>query len=219
MILAQKILKPDWVGMMSTRDALVGLDKTTGNCECMITLLLVMKGDPNLAQIRSVFQKEVIEGRNTKGDLCYLKLKYYFESWLGFTFWKEEQDFSVDNHVREFEVPKEELNNNSDFVTEKQLLKALGPLATKPFPKGMSPWEALAIKNYKKAGNSHLHKDFKQTVHIAPVPNKSSGEVDEEYAIILRIHHALGKFKTRPDPQIFHVRIFFWFSNSLIGYY
>ncbi|CAL8102771.1 unnamed protein product [Orchesella dallaii] len=193
--LAQKLLKPEWTGMVSPRDALVGLDNTATQCECMITVLLTMKGDPDMKKVLEVFQNEVINGKNSKGELCYQKLQNYYDTWLGFTFWKKEENFQLENHVRELDPSEYDFlknNNKSEdgvAVKEDQLMKILGARSTKCFPPGVSPWEALIIRNYKKA-SPQLHHDFKANVPISSV--EKLGEKDCEFALVLRIHHAIG---------------------------
>jgi len=192
-ILAQKLLKPELVEIVSTRDALVGLDNASSQLECMITLLLIMKGDPDMNKILEVFKNEVINGKNSKGELCYQKLKNYYDTWLGFTFWKKEENFQLENHVHEINLSEydfmKENNNGKDGVTEEQLMKMLGARATKCFPPGISPWEALIVRNYKKAP-PNLHQDYKPNIPITPV--EKFGEKDCEFALVLRIHHAMG---------------------------
>ncbi|ODM98274.1 hypothetical protein Ocin01_08412 [Orchesella cincta] len=190
--IAQKIFKPEWTGMVSPRDALVGLDNTSSRCECMITLLLTMKGDPDMKKVLEVFQNEVINGRNSKGELCYQKLLNYYDTWLGLYFWKKEENFLLENHVHELD-PSEydcirENNNTETGVSEEQLMKILGARSTKCFPHGVAPWEALVIRNYKKAPGQLHH--YKANVPIAPV--ERMGEKDCEFALVLRIHHAMG---------------------------
>lgn len=167
----------------------MGLDNYTKHGECVITLLLALKGEPSIDLIRNVWQKEVLEGRNKHGELSYLKLFYYFESWMGFTFWKWEKDFSLENHIRMFDPSDIDPNNNSDTVTEEQLMTCMGSLATRPFPQGISPWEVLVIRKYKRKP-SDLHTDYRQTVHIKTIDTEF--EKDIEYAVVLRIHHAIA---------------------------
>lgn len=189
MIILQKICHPDWVGIMSTRDAVVGLDKISKKCECMITILLTLTGEGDIDSVREVFRREVIQAKDKHGRQCYLKLTYFFESWLGFTFWKREK-FLLENHVRMLDLTEfEHWNNNNDFVTEEQLMKVMGSLATKPFPYGMSPWEFLVVKRYKRTPPK-LHHDVTPTVPIVPV--EIGPDKDVECAVVLRVHHAIG---------------------------
>lgn len=175
--------------MLSPRDALVGLDNYTSHAECVFTLLLTLKGVPDINFIRQVFQKEVLQTKNKKGQLSFQRLTYYFESWMGFTFWKRDENFQIEKHVRECYPSEFDPTFQNDSITEEQLMHSLGSLATKPFPKYMSPWEILVIRNYRKLP-SRLHKNYYPTVSIPTVDTDS--EKDIEFAMVLRMHHALG---------------------------
>jgi len=197
-IILQKVFKPDWIGIMSSRDAIVGLDNTTQKCECIIMASLVFRGVPDVTKCREHFQKKVMEAKGTRGDYLYRKFKYYYENWLGFPFWKKEADFKLEEHFRKFDYNIKTkpmgANDSEESVTEDELLRSLGEIEALPFAKGRSPWEILVLPNYiPREGD--LHKDYavpEMTVTDWNDPNGSSSSNDKYFALVFRIHHAIG---------------------------
>lgn len=79
-----------------------------------------------------------IQGKEEK--LQYPNLQRHLTSWLGFWFWKNDQNFDVKNHITCS-------NLNKDFVTSEDLRQLEQQLLCKPFAEGKSPWEILMIPN------------------------------------------------------------------------
>lgn len=203
-ILLQRLLHPDWVGIMSSRDAIVGLDDTTKKCECMIVASVVFRGVPDVRKIQAYFHDNVMEARNAQGEYWYEKMTHYYENWMGFAFWKKEENFCLEKHLRPFDkniktkvVPG--LNGEmEEFVTEDELLRCLGEIEKLPFAKGQSPWEILILPNFiPREGDLHKPYIIPQLT-ITTTEDEVNGNVvvkskeDKHFTLVYRVHHALG---------------------------
>jgi hypothetical protein len=187
-ILLAKLCKPSLVKIVGPRDAVVGLDDVTEKCLCMINSTYTCSGEPDLASIRKHYMKNVINVRKD-GVLSYRKFKYYYESFMGYAFWKEECNFKIEQHVRFCEETEAILSNsnnneNDGFITEERLTFILGSLSTKPFPPKMSPWEVLIVRNYIPNPNK-LHTDY------VPTQQDDDHASHAKFLIVCRVHHAI----------------------------
>jgi hypothetical protein len=175
--------KPELKSIVCTRDAVVGLDDVTKRSQCVLNTMLTYRGEPDLEHIRNVFQQKVMDSMDKNGNKLYAKFTYYYESWMGYAFWKKENDFKLENHIRFCEETEELINENA--INEESLMTILGPICTKPFKKEISPWEILIVRNFIPASNK-INPEFK--------PNTEIGGDNEKrkFALVLRIHHALA---------------------------
>lgn len=86
-IFLAKIIRPDLVGIVGTRDGVVGLDDLTKKCQCVLNIMLTYRGEPDLDQICHVFQTKVMDVKYSKnGGNVYEKFTHYYESWMGYAF-------------------------------------------------------------------------------------------------------------------------------------
>jgi hypothetical protein len=94
---------------------------------------------------------------------------------LGFFFWKWEEDFHVREHVRAYDYDYDE-NPQAELRlpqprTDAELERVLGSLINRPYRRGFSPWEVLLVH-----------------------PFRSGSEGKEETVILWRFHHSMGDF-------------------------
>lgn len=196
-IILQKVLHPEWIGIMNSRDALVGLDDTTKRCECMIVASIVFRGVPDMHKIRQHFQKNVIDAKNAQGGLWYKKMTYYYENWMGFPFWRKEQDFKLEEHVRLFDYAVkrnkvvDRAGREEAYVTEDEVLRCFGEIEKLPFGKGQSPWEILVLPNYiPREGD--LHKAYVVPAMMRTTEGSGDDDADKYFSLVYRVHHAIG---------------------------
>jgi len=201
--LAKAFKRGDLVKIVGPRDGVVGLDDVTQKCLCMLNVLCVVDGTPDVPAIREHFMKNVMdveeESGGALGRKCYRKFKYYYESWMGYAFWKEEDNFRIERHVRLCEETEGILASQNDseggVIGEDALMRVLGDLATKPFPPKMSPWELLIVRNYVPKAPV-VHTDYVPAVKDIPEWMKYDEESikkeeGKQFVIVCRSHHAL----------------------------
>lgn len=192
-IVLQKVFHPDWACIMSSRDAIVGLDDTTKSCHCMIVASICFRGVPDMEKIHKHFQKNVMEAKNSQGKDWYKKLTYYYENWMGFPFWKKETNFKLENHLRIFDYNvnyKKIADRNGkveEYVEEDDLMRCFGEIETLPFAKGRSPWEIMVLKNYIPRGTHQAY-----TVPAMTITEGSEDNEEKYFTLVYRVHHAIG---------------------------
>ena len=106
-----------------------------------------------LGQVRSTFHDRILCCANKNGQLVYPELKQRKETYLNYSFWKEDENFDLNNHVRTYDYHGGELWLPEKFVTETNLERVTGGLLAQPWKKGQSPWELLVIHSYGERGN------------------------------------------------------------------
>ncbi|CAG7729399.1 unnamed protein product [Allacma fusca] len=192
---------PEWVGMMNVRDVFVSEDmRNPKGLTSTVSLILVLKGVPNYTELRKSFTEKVLLQPDKLGELAYEKFHYYSEDWMGFPFWKHEENFSLEQHIR----PCEETLGRKE-TTERDLMEIMGPLTTKLFMPKTSPWEMIIVENYKPAtlpckdkGKIPIYcfsnNNNNNNNNDNPDDNKNARpQVSEEdrFAVIFRFHHTL----------------------------
>lgn len=196
-IILQKIFHPEWVCIMNSRDALVGLDDTTKRCDCMIVASVVFRGVPDMQRIREHFEKNVMQVKNAKGGNEYEKLTHYYENWMGFPFWKQEKEFKLEEHLRLFDYKVntttaiDRNGKEAEYVTEEDLLRCCGEIEKLPFAKGQSPWEILVLPNFIPKEES-LHRACVIPQMTTQIGNGGDAEDNKYFTLLYRVHHAIG---------------------------
>jgi len=160
-----KYFHPEWVGLMTGKDVVVGADDIQKPRNVLLWYN-TLEGNVSLEEIRNNFNELVVQRKDPQtGQLIYPKYQQYFEPWLGYNFWKWDTKFDIRNHVKLLPGTGE-----SVVTTERQLLSRLGLVATAPFSPGRPYWECFSVPNYLPKGES--------------VPRRTM--------IVYRMHHGIG---------------------------
>lgn len=142
---------------------------------------------------------------------------------MGHAFWKKEENFVLEEHIRFCEETEAHLkgqevgviseddgnnNNNEDnfknnnnqvdyknnvnedksstsVVTEEDFCRIMGPISTRPFKRGMSPWEILIVRKFVPTV-AKVHGDFVPTTPVGGEDEK------EKFLFVFRVHHSLS---------------------------
>ena len=184
-----RVLHPEWIGIMNLRDVFVS-ERMEGKkgLSSVVTMATIQRGDPDMDFIRKCFMEKVMlqpckKSGSEEELLPYTKFTYYYDYWCGFPFWKEEENFSLESHIRVWEETGETETTEEDFVAK------MGPLTTRPFAKGMSPWEMLIIPNYIASvtpPDPQFIEDF-----VGNNNNNNDEKSEKRFVIIFRFHHTL----------------------------
>lgn len=153
----------------------------TKPCAVVVTKLR-LNGRLKFESLIKRFQDEVLiklDSEKAYPTLQYPELQQYFHRFMGYVFLKWDRKFDVRNHFSVF-------NANSDKpVTRPELIKIWESLMSKPFPRERSPWEFVAVDNYKP-DPSELEQ-WRKADKPKPPTNQ-----DDYHVIFLRMHHGLG---------------------------
>lgn len=116
---------------------------------CSIVVKLYLPGRVTSDQMRSSCLSGWVNSRDDNGQLKYPEFQQYISSWMGYTFWKNEENFSVDDHISLHTIPKQ-YEDKSDLILD----NITETFANKKFARGKSPWEMCFLSNYVKSGES-----------------------------------------------------------------
>ncbi|CAG7725583.1 unnamed protein product [Allacma fusca] len=121
--------------MLSTRSALLATDWPYHRPLFNLTVKLTFKETLTLDQIMSLIETKWIHATFDTGQLKYPELRQYLTKWMGFFFWKSEQDFRLERHISEIHLK-----------TQKDLGQLIDALVLKPFEEGLSPWRGILVQ-------------------------------------------------------------------------
>ncbi|CAG7786063.1 unnamed protein product, partial [Allacma fusca] len=117
-----------------------------------IVNLLILKGQLTTDRIRQLFNERVLIQRDHRNRLIYMRLQQFWTSFLGYAFWKTDEDFNLDLHIREYDY-KGELGL-PDPCQVNDILKLSGKLITSRWAESSrSPWEILVVNNAIEEGS------------------------------------------------------------------
>ena len=136
---------------------------------------LICEGSVSVENLSEQFQNQVFfSSKNNPYPEKYNRLRQFWTSFCGYLFWKWDEDFRLQNHIRPYNYTENGLTIPS-VCTEEDLRRVMGPLMAKEYQKDRSPWELLVVPKYEI--QSHDGKDHKQK---------------HGCVIILRMHHGLA---------------------------
>jgi len=141
-ILIASALRPDLLQILSPVSTIhtVKDPRTSSKVPAtIVSYFLGIEGRVELGDIQDAFQTRVLQCRGESGDLAYPELTQYLVQWMGYHFWKEEDDFQLRNHVRLWNGKK----NFKEIVQES---------VRTPFDPRTSPWKMEVLYNFSPEG-------------------------------------------------------------------
>ncbi|CAL8129167.1 unnamed protein product [Orchesella dallaii] len=142
-----------------------------------ILFTLVLDGILKLSDLQFIFKKNVIDIKK------YPQLKQYPTNFMGYRFWKQDDNFNIENHVVQEKV-------------EGSLSNLHENLLNRPFLPKRSPWELVLIQNQEKKQTilgfriSHTMSDVKSAMkllcnHLGQQPFKQEAVGNEKTVSLL----------------------------------
>jgi hypothetical protein len=154
-VIVSKVLRPDLVQILGVRDTFYGIDNITTEPKSSVVSTMIFQGDfkPENA-LRSM--ERILAKKLDKNTLKYPELHRYLVKWMGFFFWKEDQNFDLRAHIhyyRPTSITYEENGNEEDpkgvTVDVKYVQEVEKQLINEPYAEGKSAWELIILPNYK----------------------------------------------------------------------
>ncbi|XP_076058769.1 putative diacylglycerol O-acyltransferase MT1468 [Oratosquilla oratoria] len=158
-------------------DAMWGLE--VEESRPIITACVTLKGTADIEKIRESVLQKIVFAQNDSGAYKYPKFSQEFVSLVGYKAWRDVDVFDIANHI--YVLKESEKNGfSSDMSSQKLISKSkeeaeeeeeeeerinriISNISSGPLPASCPPWQMLVI------------------------PRK-----DARYALVLRLHHALG---------------------------
>ena len=164
--ISAKIIRPDLGPIISDLTAAFTLNPQD-KCAANLSNFLILDGNISTERFSQLFKDRIIECKRPSGEWMFGRFRYAWTEFLGYTFWKPEKNFSVQSHIREYNL-KGELSLPVPCY-DKDLRRIIGPITALPWDIERSPWEVLLIHNYKF----------------------TEEDADLHTVVLLRAHHAL----------------------------
>jgi hypothetical protein len=136
--------RPQLGKILTHQSAVLGYDDNLyKHSESFTVLVITLENNLPLDDLKSVFLNNVLHARLSNGEYRYPELKQHYTSWMGFTFWKNYEQFDINNHIHLYENA-----NNGSRTNDEDLQRIRQTLLTAPFKENTSPWEVLLVHNY-----------------------------------------------------------------------
>lgn len=170
--------KPSLGKLLCGRSALAAIDDIYTQPLCTLLGVAVCSGDIDVNHLKADIVRRCVKCKDPKtGQLLYPELQQYFSYFGGYLFWKWEKDFNIDDHVSVYE-PSE-----TREMSELDLINCRVELISKPYKKGVSPWEFVVMKNYHPRYPLMIEPDVK--------PEDGDVSKGKKSVLIMRIHHGV----------------------------
>jgi len=103
----------------------------------IIHALMVVEGTPDIEKLRQIIYERLVYGKNEKGERICPRMTQVIEKHLGYFVWKEDENFSMEKHV---------LNWEGNFPKSLEDLEvAISEICSLPLPESLSPWQFLVV--------------------------------------------------------------------------
>jgi len=147
------LVRPDLAKMLSTRSSAFAIDDTFNkpHFNGIVAWVLPTNNFP-LEKIRQEFSSKILLAKNEQEKLIYPELQQTLTTWLGFSFWKPDKSFNLNDHIRlhprsiEGTITMDKSDNTKLF---KKILNT-------PVPKGKCLWEIQVLWNYQSRNSDQL---------------------------------------------------------------
>lgn len=136
-----RIFRPDLAKMVVTRSSIMAVDNWMNQPRCNLIVMVGFEGELNLELLFAELREKVLTRTNENGEELHPELRQYYERWMGYIFWKFEENFSFGAHIRYYE--------QTEPITTEELTKIEGELALRAFEPKKSPWEVHYVRDYK----------------------------------------------------------------------
>ena len=114
--------------MVPSHSAIFGVDEIYKQPLCSNAARFIFEGQCDLQTLIRVIDETWLSVKCRNGKLKYPELQQYIGTFMGFLFWRKEQNFNVRNHVRLYDGKKP-----GNFINEKEVTEIWNELSQKPF--------------------------------------------------------------------------------------
>ena len=166
----------------------------------VILINTVLEGTVDIQRFRQSFAT-ILELKDAKGVPLYPELKQSIVSSLGFFFWKNVQDFRVENHVKFYELNDKENSDISADNSREAVTLFSHNVISRPFQSGQSPWEFLVIPLSPPDAGKHGKTLVFLRSHHALADGYSLFQLVLKHADIKEAKQSKPNF-TRPKPTM-----------------
>jgi len=164
---AAMFLRKDLAKMLTTRGQMFAVDRLHEAPKCNIVVTLVGEGTVDNEAAKNFILQRLVESppKDSLGAERYPELKQHLVKWGGYYFWKQCENFSIDDHFT--------IIDDGKIYTEDDLKALAQKYVGLKWRKGKPMWDVVFVKNYE--------------------PKNTSGNCGgPRTACLLRVHHSLG---------------------------
>jgi len=115
------IFRKDLSSIIPMRSTLFAIDKITSSPKCNTAFAIVAEGALDSQTFRTLFSDRIFKNRpkDPEGNYRYQELTQYIVEWAGYFFWKTDENFNEENHLKS--LPDDREYNEEDLKALVQL--------------------------------------------------------------------------------------------------
>ena len=103
----------------------------------IIHALMVIEGTPDIEKLRQIIYERLVYGKDERGKRICPRLTQVIQKHLGYFVWKEDENFSMKNHVLNWE------GNHPKSLDDLEV--AISEICSSSLPDFLSPWQFLVV--------------------------------------------------------------------------
>ena len=164
----------------------------------IIHAVMHIEGTPDIDKLRKLISERLVYGRDENGERICPRLTRIIETRFRYFVWKEDDNFSIENHVLNW--------NGHEAKCLEHLEDVISDICSVPLPKGLPPWQFLVVPITE--GNSfglilRIHHSVADGVALTRVFVKNLYDVPPQ----------------GPEPKKFSTkqRFYMWCKALLVG--
>ncbi|CAG7830188.1 unnamed protein product [Allacma fusca] len=116
---------------------------------------ITIEEDLNIKSLKYVIDR-LINSSDKNGQRIFNRFREYSKQYMGYTNWRQDENFNLDNHIRGLSLEEEEINNRQKMLT--QIFEPKNSI--EDWPEKQSRWEILLVKNSKTENSSNTILGF-----------------------------------------------------------
>ena len=150
--LLAKLFRPDLDEMVTGQQNVFFALGTPESPMANICVLGILEGSLDVEHTLDLAQTRLLDYQEN-GVFVYRKVKQSVAHFMGYPFYRTDENFDLKNHVRTYDYTEDGLAlPNPDHVTQQHLEERLPSLVALPWKRNRSNWEILLFENYYKGG-------------------------------------------------------------------
>jgi len=93
------VFHPEFSKILTHRSTNFSVEESHTHRENAILIDNIFEGNVPLEQLKENFNEKILNRRFSNGEIQYPELKQFVVSWMNFKFWKNEDNFDINEHI------------------------------------------------------------------------------------------------------------------------
>lgn len=157
-----KIFRKDLDSMISPCSSILANDDLYGIPNHNTVVWFILKGRVSIGSIQSTIYEKVLNKTDSKGQFMYPQLRQFPTHFYKFLFWKNDEDFKIENYIYLYDRAKDD----NRFWSQEDLVEIQRNLFRKQWTRHHSPWEIFLIPNFRPINSTYRYGEMKTVMFL-----------------------------------------------------